>query len=303
MATRRITILAPRLALAYDLKGNGRTVLKASTARYYGLGIYTAGTVNPAGQTTLSYFWNDLNNDLFVQRNELDFARGFRATPSANYDPANPSSVTTPNRIDGNLENDITDEFVAGVDHELMRDFAVGVSYIWRNYHNFQNSYRNVTPDTYSPVTFTAPCGNSLCDAPSYTATYYQRATAVPTGTVLRNDQGSRSYNGIELTARKRFTHNWLMNSSFTWNNTLLHYESAADFSTTADPTNYDLQNGHPSSGTSGINGSRWTAKLSGMYGLPWQMSVAAFWNLRDGTQFNRTIQSPNRTAPGGTAG
>ena len=294
--------LAPRLALAYDLKGNGRTVLKASTARYYGLGIYTAGTVNPAGQTTLSYFWNDLNNDLFVQRNELDFARGFRATPSANYDPANPSSVTTPNRIDGNLENDITDEFVAGVDHELMRDFAVGVSYIWRNYHNFQNSYRNVTPDSYSPVTFTAPCGNSLCDASSYTATYYQRATAVPTGTVLRNDQGSRSYNGIELTARKRFTHNWLMNSSFTWNNTLLHYESAADFSTTADPTNYDLQNGHPSSGTSGINGSRWTAKLSGMYGLPWQMSVAAFWNLRDGTQFNRTIQSPNRTGAGGTA-
>ena len=92
------------------------------------------------------------------------------------------------------------------------------------------------------------------------------------------------------------------MNSSFTWNNTLLHYESAADFSTTADPTNYDLQNGHPSSGTSGINGSRWTAKLSGMYGLPWQMSVAAFWNLRDGTQFNRTIQSPNRTGAGGTA-
>jgi hypothetical protein len=91
------------------------------------------------------------------------------------------------------------------------------------------------------------------------------------------------------------------MNSSFTWNNTLLHYESAADFSTSADPTNYDLQNGFPSSGTSGINGSRWTAKLSGMYGLPWQMSVAAFWNLRDGTQFNRTIQSPNRTGSGGT--
>lgn len=293
--------LAPRLALAYDLNGNGRTVLKASGARYYGLGIYTAGTVNPAGQTTLSYFWNDLNNDLFVQRNELDFARGFRSTPSANYDPANPSSVTTPNRIDGNLENDITDEFVASLDHELMRDFAVGISYIWRNYHNFQNSYRNVTPDSYAPVTFTAPCGNTLCDAPSYTATYYQRATAVPTGTVLRNDQASRSYNGLELTARKRFTHNWLMNSSFTWNNTLLHYESAADFSTSADPTNYDKQNGHPSSGTSGINGSRWTAKLSGMYGLPWQMSVAAFWNLRDGTHFNRTIQSPNRTGAGGT--
>jgi len=291
--------LAPRLALAYDLTGNGRTVLKASAARYYGLGIYTAGSVNPTGQTTLSYFWNDLNGDLFVQRNELDFARGFRATPSANYDPANPSSVTSPNRIDPNVENDITDEFVASVDHELMRDFGVGVSYIWRRYHNFQNDYRNVTPDTYAPVTFTAPCGNTMCDAPSYTATYYQRATAVPAGTVLRNDNGSRDYNGIEVTARKRFSHNWLMNSSFTVNNTILHYESAADFSTSADPTNFDFTNGRDSGG---LNGPRWTAKLSGMYGLPWSMSIAAFYNLRDGTQFNRTIQSPNRTGSGGTA-
>jgi len=294
--------LAPRIALAYDLNGNGRTVLKASGARYYGLGIYTAGTVNPTGQTTLSYFWNDLNGDLFVQRNELDFARGFRATPSANYDPANPASVVSPNRIDPNLENDITDEFVLTLDRELRSDFGVGISYIWRNYYNFQDAYRNATPESYTPVTFTAPCGNALCDAPSYTATYYQRAVALPTGTVLRNDNSaSRSYNGIELTARKRFSHNWLMNSSFTWNSTLLHYDSPADFSTSADPTNYDMQNGHPSSGTSGINGSRWTAKLSGMYGLPWQMSVAAFWNLRDGTQFNRTIQSPNRTGAGGT--
>jgi hypothetical protein len=293
--------LAPRLAFAYDLKGTGGTVLKASAARYYGLGIYTAGSISPTGQTTLAYYWNDLNNDLFVTRNEIDFARGFRATPSANYDPANPASVVSPNRIDGDLKNDVTDEFVAGIDHELMADFAVGVSYIWRNYHTFQADYRNVTPDSYAPVTFTSACGNTLCDAGSYTGTYYQRATAVPAGTVLRNDQASRSYNGIELTARKRFSHKWLMNSSFTWNNTPLHYESAADFSTTADPTNFDFTNERPSSGTSGINGSRWTGKLSGMYALPWNMSVAAFYNLRDGTQFNRTIQSPNRTGSGGT--
>jgi hypothetical protein len=293
--------IAPRVAFAYDLKGNGRTVVKASGARYYGLGIYTAGTVSPTGQTTLSYFWNDLNNDLTVQRAELDFARGFRSTPSSNYDPANPSAVTTPNRVDPNLGNDITDEFVASVDREIMSDFAVGVSYIWRNYHNFQDAYRDATADSYAPVTFSAACGNDLCSAPSYTAVYYQRATALPTGTVLRNDHALRSYNGIEVTARKRFSHNWLMNSSATWNNTILHYESAADFSTSADPTNFDLTQDRPSSGTSGINGSRWTAKLSGMYGLPWQMSVAAFWNLRDGTQFNRTIQSPNRTGAGGT--
>jgi hypothetical protein len=290
--------IAPRVSMAYDLFGNGRTVLKASGARYYGLGIYTAGTVNPAGQTTLSYFWNDVNGDRFVQRNELDFARGFRSTPSANYDPANPSAVTTPNRVDPNLENDITDEFVASVDHELMPNFALGVSYIWRNYHNFQDAFRNATADSYAPVTYVDLCGNSLCDRPSYTGTYYQRSTALPAGTVLRNYDFERHYNGIEVTARKRFTNNWLLNSSATWNNTKLHYGSPGDFSTSADPTNFDFTQGRDSSG---LNGPRWTAKLSGMYGLPWQMSVAAFYNLRDGLQFNRTIQTPNRTGSLGT--
>ncbi|HWI18120.1 MAG TPA: TonB-dependent receptor, partial [Vicinamibacterales bacterium] len=290
--------VAPRVALAYDLFGTGRTVLKASGARYYGLGIYTAGSISPTGQTTLSYFWNDLNNDQFVTRNEIDFARGFRATPSANYDPNNPASVVSPNSIDPKLENDITDEFVASVDHELMGDLAVGVSYIWRRYHNFQNDQRNATPESYTPVTFTAQCGNALCASSSYTATYFQRATALPAGTVLRNNQGSREYNGIEITARKRFSNKWLMNSSFTLNNTVLAYQSPSDFSASSDPTNYDFTNGADSSG---LNGPRWTAKISGMYALPWNMSVAAFYNLRDGLQFNPTILSPNRTGSLGT--
>src|SRR5262249_37568472 len=39
--------LAPRIAVTYDLKGNGKTVLKVSGGRYYGLGIYTGGTLTP----------------------------------------------------------------------------------------------------------------------------------------------------------------------------------------------------------------------------------------------------------------
>ena len=34
-------------------------------------------------------------------------------------------------------------------------------------------------------MTVTRPCGNTLCDDPTYTFTYYQRATALPTGTTL----------------------------------------------------------------------------------------------------------------------
>jgi hypothetical protein len=294
--------LSPRLAITYDLKGNGKTVLKASAARYYGLGIYTAGTLNPTGSTTLAYFWTDLNGDLFAQRNEILFSRGFRATPTSNYDPNNPASVVSPNSVDSNLRNDTTNEFVTSIDREIMPSFGIGVSYIYRRYGDPQDTYRaNVSSATYAPVSFSRPCGNSLCDQPTYSGVYYQRVAALPTGSLLRNYDYKRNYHGIEATARKRFGNRWLLNSSFTYNHTRFFYDRVDDFSTSADPTNFDLQNGRDSSGTSGLNGPRWTAKLSGMYALPWGMSASAFLNMREGIQFNRVIQSPNRTGSLGT--
>jgi carboxypeptidase family protein len=294
--------VAPRAAITYDLHGNGKTVLKASVRRYYGLGISTAGSLSPTGTTTLSYFWTDLNGDLLAQRNEILFSRGFRTTPTSNYDPSNPSSVVTPTTVDPNLRNDTTDEFIASIDREVMANFGVGVSYIYRRYANMQDTYRNgVSSASYTPVSFSAACGNSLCDQASYGGVYYQRPAAVPTPSTLRNYDYYRNYDGLELTARKRFSHRWLMNSSFTYNTTKFFYPTIDDFATTADPTNYDLQNGRESSGTAGLNGPRWIFKLSGMYSLPWGMSAAGFFNAREGIQFNRTILSPNRTGSLGT--
>jgi hypothetical protein len=296
---------SPRLAFTYDLKGTGKNVLKFSGARYYGLGIDTAGTLSPTGTTMLSYFWSDLNGDLLAQRDEILFARGFRTTPSSNYDPNNPSSVVTPTTVDPDLANDTTNELIASFEREVMPDFGVGISYIHRRYGDMQDTFRNgVLSASYSPVTFTRSCGNGSCDQPAYSGVYYQRATALPTPSTLRNYDYYRNYNGVEVTARKRFSQRWLMNSSFTFNRTRFFYPNINDFSnrtTTGDPTNYDLQNGRDSSGTSGINGPRWILKLSGMYALPWGMSVAAFFNVREGIQFNRTIQSPNRTGSLGT--
>ena len=289
--------VSPRLGLTYDLRGNGKTVLKANFARYYGIGIYTAGTLSPTGSTTLRYGWSDRNGDLVVQRDELEFARGFLATPTSNYNPENPSAVTTPATVDPNLENDITDEFIAGIDHELMNNFGVGVSYIYRKYHNFQDTYRvGPTSDEYSPVTFTAACGNSSCSQPSYTVVYYQRPTALPAQTILRNDTEYRLYHGVEFTARKRFSNRWMMMGAFTYNDTRYYYPNPTiDY---LDPTNIEQQNG-AQVGTLNV---RWVGKLSGLYALPYDMSVSAFWNFRQGFPFNPTVLSPSRTGGGGTA-
>src|SRR5262249_9996303 len=39
--------LSPRVGVTYDLRGNGKTILKANTGRYWGLGSYTSGTLQP----------------------------------------------------------------------------------------------------------------------------------------------------------------------------------------------------------------------------------------------------------------
>jgi len=318
-AGARYNNLSPRGGLTYDLRGNGKTVLKFNTGRYWGLGMYTASTIQPTGATTLRYAWRDLNGDNIVQRNELDFAKGFLTTPTSNYDPNNPSAVTTPAKVDPNLKNDITDEVIAGLDHELMPNFGVGVSYIYRKYHQFQNTFRSNPADitsAYSPVTLTKSCGNTVngqitCTQASMTGIYWQRATPLNAATILRNNGQYNTYNGVELTARKRLANRWMMTASLV-HNRQRHYEPnpetlgadgvvTGDWSTSGgDPTNHlpvDLISGFEN----GTRNGEWIGKLNGLYQLPWGINVAGNYNGHTSFPFNPTILSPNRTGSGGT--
>jgi hypothetical protein len=284
--------VSPRVGLTFDLSGKGKTVLKSSFARYYGIGIDTATTLSPTGTTRLRYPWKDLNGDGVVQRNELDLTRLLFF--DSNYDPAHPTSVQTPATVDPNLSNDTTDEVTVGLDQQLRRDFAVSLTYSYRHYANTAAAFRvGLLSSQFVPVNFTAACGNpGTCTQPSYGVTYWQLPFQRPVATILRNYQGAnRRYNGLELVARKRFSDRWLMNASFTLQSSISRYEGGPDVDY-QDPTNVAQQNGQPV----GSQNARWVAKLSGMYQLPWGFSAAAFLNLRDGYPFNPTIQSPSRT-------
>ena len=289
----------PRLGLSYDIFGSGKTVAKASVSRYYGITMNTAGTLQPTGLTTLRYAWTDLNSDLTVQRNELDLARGFLTTPSSNYDPLNPSSVTTPATVDPNLENSRTFEVTAGVDHELMNNFAVGFSYIHRKYDDLAATFRvGVSSDEYSPVSFSAACGNIVdgsptCDQASYTGTYFVRGAALPAATVRRNYGSYDTFDGVQFTARKRFSQRWMMSANLAIN-TGTHYdpEPTRDYT---DPTNIAFQNGARTSVVP------WSTKFSGLYALPWDISIAGLVDYRSGFTYNTNILSPNRPNSLGT--
>jgi Carboxypeptidase regulatory-like domain/TonB-dependent Receptor Plug Domain len=312
---------SPRLGFTYDLGGNGKTLAHANYAMYFGQ-VGNGGVssqINPVTAVTVRYQWVDANHDGVVQpgeiydsKNVLLLAGGNPANflnESGNWDPANPGSPTTKNTIDPNLKNDRTDEFIVGLDHEVGAGFAVGGNYIWRRYGNFSWSPLNgvsTTGSDYSPVSFTPAASACPSGAACPTLTYYQPNFQLGTISTLMNQQGfNRVFNGVELTARKRLSHRWLMNTSFSYNSTIVNYGSGSY----TDPTNitqrsgfqYDYQTSGSGIGNVFVN-AKWLYKLSGMYQLPYDVNVSAFYNTRQGYPFERTVTSPTRANGAGTA-
>jgi hypothetical protein len=313
--------VSPRLGVTYDLSGNGKTLIKANYAMYFGQ-VGTAGVsgqVNPVSRVSVRYPWVDLNGDKFVQANELTLTNGGRnpLAVTGNWDPNNPTAVTTANTVDPNFKNDRTDEFIVGVDREIGAGFAAGVNYIWRRYSNFTFfDVLGLQPSDYAAVSFTPP--SSACPAAQSarcpTVTYYQPLFQLPTITNETNfttDQFNRAYNGVELTVRRRMAHHWLMNSSFAYNSTVVHngYAGAAANTVSEDPTNLAARHGFqydPLTGGSGLGNvyinAKWLFKVSGVYEAPYRVNVSAFYNARQGYLFEASVQSPSRLNGAGIA-
>jgi hypothetical protein len=225
-----------------------------------------------------------LNGDRFVQRGELDLQRLLFFSP--NYDPANPASVSTSVSIDPNLANDRTAEFIAGLDHELLPNTAVGVRYIWRRYDRLDWSPRiGLSSGDFVPVTRSFNCGNATCDQRSYVVTYYELPFTIPAAAVFTNRDFHRSHHGWEFIARRRFVGRWMFNGSIALNDTRQYLNEFQD------PTNVEMLSGAQDNELN----SRWMAKFSGMYALPGGARIAGFLNARQGYPFERTIRSPVR--------
>jgi carboxypeptidase family protein/TonB-dependent receptor-like protein len=306
---------SPRIGFTYDVNGNGKTVAKANFARYYGQ-VGTGGVssyVNPVSTATVRFPWTDANGDKVIQRSEVQASLANVLNFSGNYDPADPGFLGTTNTVDPNLKNDTTDEFIIGLDREIGLGFAAGVNYIWRRYAGF--SYQDtigLAPSDYNAVSFT-PTG-CIAGASCPTITYYEPKFLIPGTSNLVNfttDEYNRTYNGLELSARKRMSHHWLMNTSFAYNSTIVNngFAGAAANTFVEDPTNRDQRNGaqydYQTSG-SGIGNvyvnAKWLFKLSGLYQLPGDFNVSAFFNGRQGYPFERFVQTPSRRNGAGTA-
>jgi hypothetical protein len=320
---------SPRVGMTYDLSGSGKTLVRANYARYYGqVGLGgVASEINPVASTGLRYPWIDANGNKLADPGEIALSANPLAVVQGNWSAANPANVVSANTVEPNLKNDTTDEFIVGVDRELGHGLAVGANYVWRRYGNFQwEDKTGITTADWVPTTFTPAASacpgadNRTAAAACPTVTYFQPAFQQPTVFTYTNAPGyNRTFNGVEVTGRKRMSSHWLMNASFSYNSAVYNYNeftgsnnmssgTAGAVPLTEDPTNRAVRDGNQydflTSG-SGIGNvfvnAKWLFKLSGLYELPFAINVSAFYNARQGYPFERGILSPSRANGGNT--
>ena len=192
--------------------------------------MFTASALEPTGSTTtLRFPWKDLNGDKVVQAERTAGIQGGRKTLNllnspAGYDPDNPGSPITTAIVDPKLKNDMTDEAIIGLDHEVDEQLRCRRDVHLPQVPQFCGSSQQgcvgsasstiSTRATTGPVAFTAACGNALCDQPSYTG-YYFNGPTLHSNTIEENIDEYRTYTGLELTARKRLSNHWMMSTSY----------------------------------------------------------------------------------------
>jgi hypothetical protein len=147
--------IVPRLGVAWDLFGNGKTAIKGSFSKYLlGMGSGIAEQVSPfnstVNQTTRP--WNDINGDYVPQDSELG------PLASANFGKTIITRRFDPDFLEGWGQRPFNWEASAGVQHQIKPGFAVNAAYFrhWSgNFWLIKNLA--VSPTDYDPFCITTP--------------------------------------------------------------------------------------------------------------------------------------------------
>jgi hypothetical protein len=287
--------VSPRAGFTYALDEARKTVIRSSYARFAGqLDSASVGYMNPSSSAGVAvYRWNDLNGDHLASADEVLLDQF--VTQANGFNRANPTAVTSANRIDPDLKAPVTQSVVVGIDRELMPNFAVQASYTYtRTTDLLGNATFSVTPRVGVTLADYAPgptLTGSLPDGSTYSVPTYianqASVTAGGGGFLLTNWNGyATDYHGVELSATKRLSSRWMARVGVAFNNAREHYEPQALYDTNGNPTRtiteplvdggqFAPQSSGNANGPVYMN-ARWQFNANGMYQAPYGIEVAA---------------------------
>jgi hypothetical protein len=313
-------VLSPRLGLVYDITGDGKNVIKLNLARYGSqTGYEYANFLNPVPWAEIDIRWIDGSGggllDGRVTQNELIGSGGQPANDPAGwswfggFDPENPSLAQSTNKYDPSYKMPILDELSVSYEREIISDFAVRLEGFYKKRHRFgfdRGIMADGTLETRSnyylqgtePITGADYYGRKEWPIGYYRTNYVDgtlQSDDTVNGTTFRKSY--ERYIAGEIVLKKRMSHNWMLDGSFTLSN-WRYFNGNDPTDWPYNLTNYDYYEGGvvaPQSGGSGISAvwvnARWMAKLAGLYQFPFGLSGSFALQARDGYVFPPFIQ------------
>jgi hypothetical protein len=207
--------LSPRLGLAYDLVGNGKTALKFSASRYVqGEGSSRAQTINPINSNnTMARVWLDPNGDRIVQGDPFNPAANGELGPSLNLNFGRPVVAVRYDRdwAIGFQNRAYNWEFSTGIQQEIVPRVSVNAAYFRRIYGNFAVTENTaLTAADFDPFCVTAPTdsrlplsGQQICGMFDLKTSKLGQVSTLGTAASNYGEQFDH-WNGVDLTVNAR---------------------------------------------------------------------------------------------------
>jgi Carboxypeptidase regulatory-like domain len=278
----------PRLGIAWDVTGSGKTLVKANAGWYgYSMGDDFAQAFNPNATTTTTYRWTDPNRNGDYDPGEVDLSlsgKDFINVVGAS------SYINDPE-----LRQPLTTEVTGAVQRELMKNTAFTVTYVYKQvkdlYNKLISSGSTIGGGTnilrpYSLYTVVVPRQDpgpdgkvgTADDGPMLNLSDYPPAYrgSAYVGYMYQN-AGARTdkYHSVEFTFNRRMTSRWSAMASF-WVTKNYRWIQATPLT-----PNDDL---YPLDET-----WSWEGRLVGSVVLPWNVAASATLRSQSGVPGQRT--------------